>query len=145
MEFITNSTGETQDLAYKLGLELKKRSIVALNGDLGSGKTCFIQGIARGLNVPPQYPIVSPTFTFINEYPGRIPLFHVDLYRICEINDLEENLEEIGFFELFSKEGVVAIEWADRLPDGFIEDALFISIEILDDYRRKIIMKQEKK
>ena len=104
----------------------------ALNGDLGSGKTTFVQGLANGLGVPRNYVITSPTFTLINEYPGRLPLFHVDLYRIADV----EELENIGFFDLLTGDGVVAVEWADRVARELPEDRIDIGFQVVDDVRR---------
>jgi tRNA threonylcarbamoyladenosine biosynthesis protein TsaE len=83
----THSVEETRELGRKIGLLIKQPFIIALIGDLGCGKTAFVQGLALGLGVPADYYITSPTFTLINEYPGRWPLFHVDLYSLEGIND----------------------------------------------------------
>jgi len=85
-----------------------------LYGELGSGKTAFTQGLARGLGVPEDVAVTSPTYTLINEYPGRLPLYHVDLYRLPAPVDPDE----IGLLELFEDEGVVAVEWGGRLHAG---------------------------
>jgi tRNA threonylcarbamoyladenosine biosynthesis protein TsaE len=86
-----------------------------LTGDLGSGKTCFVQGLALGLAVPAGYEITSPTYTLVHEYPGRLALVHADLYRIAD----ELDAESIGLEEYFSAGTVLAVEWADRLADEF--------------------------
>ena len=109
---ITNSPEETQNLGIKIGKLVECGTVIALTGDLGSGKTAFVQGLARGLEISEDYYITSPTFTIINEYPGRCRLFHVDLYRV---NDPEE-LENIGLRDIVNGIGVTAIEWADLLP-----------------------------
>lgn len=104
----------TRELGKKLGRSLPPNSILLLEGNLGAGKTTFVQGLGEGLNIPES--IESPTFTLINEYTtGRIPLYHLDLYRLeaAEITDL--NLEQ--YWEGIEVEpGIVAIEWAERLP-----------------------------
>lgn len=107
---------------------------MALSGDLGSGKTSFVQGLARGLEVPDNYYITSPSYTLINEYPGRFPLFHVDLYRILDIMELED----IGFYEILDGNVVVAIEWADRIGKGLLPGPINIHFEITGDETRKI-------
>jgi tRNA threonylcarbamoyladenosine biosynthesis protein TsaE len=97
-----------------LARELDAGDVVGLVGELGAGKTVFIQGLARGLGVPPEVPVTSPTFTLVNEYRGgRLPLFHVDLYRL----EREDQLEDVGLDELYRRgDGVVAVEWFDRFP-----------------------------
>ena len=132
--YITDSAEQTRRLARKIGEHLDSGSVLALTGDLGSGKTCFVQGLARGLQVPEECPITSPTFTLINEYPGRLPLAHIDLYRIESASDAEE----LGLDEILEGEGVAAIEWAERIRDRLPEDFLEVRFEILGDRRRKI-------
>ncbi len=111
MQIETNSPFQTRALGQALGKRLYPGSVVALFGDLGSGKTCFSQGIALGLDVPKDIPVTSPTYTFINEYPGRLTLYHMDLYRIKNPGDLDE----IGFYECVEGHGASVIEWACRL------------------------------
>lgn len=120
MRLETHSAEETRKLGRFLGERLVPGSVVALYGDLGSGKTCLAQGIARGLDVPEQVPVTSPTYTFINEYPGRIPLYHMDLYRVTGPSDLEE----IGFYECLHGQGASLIEWACRLEPRDLYDHL---------------------
>ena len=131
---ITNSPEETQNLGIKIGKLVECGTVISLIGDLGSGKTAFVQGLARGLGVSEDYYITSPTFTIINEYPGRCRLFHVDLYRV---NDPEE-LENIGFIDIVNGVGVTAIEWADLLPDNFIQNHLTLRIVRVDDTSREL-------
>ncbi|MDM8550203.1 tRNA (adenosine(37)-N6)-threonylcarbamoyltransferase complex ATPase subunit type 1 TsaE [Desulfobacterales bacterium HSG2] len=133
-EFQTNSLVETRELGKKIGTSLTAGTILALTGDLGSGKTSFVQGLARGLGVPDEYYITSPTYTLINEYPGRCPLFHVDLYRL----EGPDDAEEIGLSEILCSDGVVAIEWAERLSGETLGEHIAIDFEILDDESRKI-------
>jgi len=128
----TNSTDETRKLGLKIGSLINQPLIIALNGDLGSGKTAFVQGLASGLEVPEEYYITSPTFTLINEYPGRLRLLHVDLYRLDSIADLED----IGLDERLYDQAVVAIEWADKLLDNLPERHLTVNMEIIDDHCR---------
>lgn len=100
--------------------------IIGLNGDLGSGKTCLVQGLALGLEVPEDQYVTSPSFTLINEYQGKLSLFHVDLYRI----DNPVDFEEIGLFDALYGDGVIAVEWVDRLHGSELEEFLMISINI---------------
>lgn len=106
---VTSSAEETQGVGELLGALLDAGSVVCLYGDLGSGKTNFSFGVARGLKVQAQY-ITSPTFTLVNEYPGRIPFYHIDLYRLRGASELEG----IGFHEYLESAGATVIEWADR-------------------------------
>jgi tRNA threonylcarbamoyladenosine biosynthesis protein TsaE len=107
----THSSDETFALGHALGRRLNHGLVLLLYGDLGSGKTAFAQGLARGLDVPATYPIASPTYTLVNEYPGRLPFYHADLYRLRAPVDPDE----IGLLELFEEDGIVAVEWAQRL------------------------------
>lgn len=111
----TGSAAETLALGIRCGALLQAPVVLALIGDLGSGKTVFVQGLARGLGLPENWAVTSPTFTFINAYPGRLPLFHVDLYRL---DDAAAGIEELGLAEILDGNGVVAIEWAEKLPRG---------------------------
>jgi len=136
VQIITNSPDATWALGEKIGKNLEPGTVLALTGDLGSGKTIFVQGLAKGLDVPDNYYITSPTYTLINEYPGRYHLFHVDLYRIGNYADLDD----IGLYEILRSDGVVAIEWADKFPKKFITEYLAVHIDILNDKSRKISM-----
>ncbi len=130
----TKSVADTQRLGQQIGRLINEPTTIALIGDLGSGKTAFVQGLARGLEVPSTYYITSPTFTLVNEYPGRLPLYHIDLYRLETVGDLED----IGLDDLFCEQAVLAIEWADRLPVDFSADYLSMHFAIIDDEIRKL-------
>jgi tRNA threonylcarbamoyladenosine biosynthesis protein TsaE len=132
----TRSFGETQSLAEKIGALLPAGVVIALTGDLGSGKTTFVQGLARGLQVPAEYYITSPTFTLINEYPGRLPLHHVDLYRIGH----PEEADDIGLFDMMHGDGVTVIEWAERIQSELPEKKLQIHFEMSDWQSRKMTL-----
>lgn len=136
IQITTRTIGETQDLSQKLGGLVKHPLIIALRGDLGSGKTAFVQGLARGLEVPDGYYITSPTFTLINEYPGRLPLVHVDLYRLEEIDDLED----IGLDELLYDQAVIAIEWSEKLTGRQPAGQLQVTLKIVDDECRELTL-----
>jgi len=130
----TPSVDATKTLGKNIGRWITSGTVLALYGDLGSGKTSFVQGLAKGLEVPDDYYITSPSYTLINEYPGRFRLFHVDLYRISDIMELED----IGFHEILDGNAVVAIEWADRIGNGLLPGPLNIHFEITSDETRKI-------
>ena len=134
-DIITHNARQTYNLGRSLGQRIRSGLTIRLNGDLGSGKTCFVQGLARGLGVAEGYDITSPTYTLINEYPGRIPLFHVDLYRLNGSMDAQS----IGLWELFETESVVAVEWEERL-DGtdWPEANLKIELRSENDETRRI-------
>jgi tRNA threonylcarbamoyladenosine biosynthesis protein TsaE len=136
IQITTRSIGETQDLSQKLGGLVKQPLIIALRGDLGSGKTAFVQGLARGLEVPDGYYVTSPTFTLINEYPGRLPLVHVDLYRLEKIDDLED----IGLDELLYDQAVIAIEWSEKLTGRQPAGQLRVTMKIVDDECRELTL-----
>lgn len=110
MIITTKSEKETRRLGRHIGKLAEPGLVLALYGGLGSGKTALVRGLARGLGVPEQTPITSPTFTLINEYAGRLRLFHADLYRIADCAELEG----IGFDEMFNGKGVVAVEWTEN-------------------------------
>lgn len=130
----THSADETKRLGKRIGEWITSGAVLALFGDLGSGKTSFVQGLASGLEVPKEYYITSPSYTLINEYPGRFPLFHVDLYRISDIMELED----IGFYEILDRNAVVAIEWADRIEGGPLPGPINLHFEITGDETRRI-------
>lgn len=120
----TRSPEETRALGAALGRRIEPPAVVTLIGDLGSGKTCLVQGLAEGLDVPPEFYITSPSYTLINEYPGRCTLYHIDLYRLGGVDEAAD----IGLDDALYGNGVAAIEWPDRLPEGLIADPVEIRI-----------------
>jgi len=134
IQITTHSVTETQQVGQTLGAGIHEPIIIALTGDLASGKTAFVQGLAKGLDVSEKYYITSPTFTLINEYPGRHPLFHVDLYRIEHASELAE----IGLDEILQKNAVIAIEWAERLPADMLLCHLKLRLRMIDENSRRI-------
>ncbi len=118
----TSSAKGTADFGEKLGSFLCSGDIICLYGDLGAGKTMFAQGVARGLGI--EGPVTSPTFTLINEYQGRLPLYHMDVFRLC--SPLE--MEDLGYEEYFYGSGVTLVEWADIVLRILPEERLDITI-----------------
>lgn len=134
----THSADETFSLGINIGRKAKAGQVITLVGDLGVGKTVFTKGLARGLGITE--PVSSPTFTIVQEYrEGRLPLYHFDVYRI---GDLEE-MEEIGYEDYFYGDGVCLVEWANLIEELIPENAASVVIEKnLEkglDYRRIII------
>jgi tRNA threonylcarbamoyladenosine biosynthesis protein TsaE len=132
-QWLSHSPEATRALAARLGDRLALGDVVALNGELGSGKTEFVHGLAQGLEVPPHL-VASPSFTLVHEYPGRVPLVHVDLYRLEDLPltmlpDLEEYL---------AGPQVVVVEWARRLAPLLPGDYLEIDLEILGESDRQL-------
>ena len=136
-EVMSDSFSETQSLGEKIGRKLGTKFIIGLSGELGSGKTSFVQGLAKGLDVPENYYITSPTYSIIHEYPGRIPLFHIDLYRVR----VKDEIYETGLYEMLDRFGIFAIEWPDLLIKDLPADYLAIHFKINDDDTRKISFK----
>lgn len=130
----TTSVSETLNLGEVLGQSISAPMVIALTGDLGSGKTVFVQGLARGLDVPGEYYITSPSYTLINEYPGRLTLYHADLYRLAGGIDLED----LELLDLVNGKGVVAIEWADRIAVQELGAHLEVAIETIGDTSRAV-------
>ncbi|MBS3758251.1 MAG: tRNA (adenosine(37)-N6)-threonylcarbamoyltransferase complex ATPase subunit type 1 TsaE [Desulfobacterales bacterium] len=128
----TASSDETRRLGTMVGRALAEPASIGLTGDLGCGKTVFVQGLARGLAVPDRYAVTSPTYTLINEYPGRLPFFHVDLYRITGADELTD----IGMDDLAAGRGVIVIEWAERLPPELLSFDMAASIDMTGDFTR---------
>lgn len=122
----------TSDFGELLGKHLAAGDLVALTGDLGAGKTQLTKGLARGLGVPEEYHITSPTYTMINEYPGRVPLYHCDFYRLKENSELED----LGYEEYFNGMGVTVIEWADKVIDFLPENRVEIHISLQETNTR---------
>ena len=132
MNVTTHSEAETSAVGSDLAGSLTAGSVVLLTGDLGAGKTAFVRGLAAGLGIDPEA-VSSPTFTLIQEYRGgRLPLHHVDLYRLRSIE-----VDDLGLDELTLEAGVTAIEWPDRLPRAFAS-AVHVRIEHGDGETRTI-------
>lgn len=129
---ITRSAGETTALGRQIGAFLLPDDVVGLSGPLGAGKTTLVQGIAEGLEVKDY--VTSPTFVIINEYQGRLPFYHIDLYRLEDVNEIED----LGIEEYFKHGGVCAIEWAEKLGELMPQLCHEIKIEVISEQERKI-------
>lgn len=132
MKIISKSEKETMEAGKALALRLKPGDTVALYGDLGAGKTAFVRGIAEGLGVTD--PVSSPTFTIVNEYSGKIPLFHFDMYRLGSA----EELFDIGWEDYLDRGGVCAVEWSENVDGAFDGGVIRVSISPVDEYTRLI-------
>ena len=132
---VTASPEETSRAGEQLGETLGPGTVVALTGELGSGKTCFIQGLGRGLGVA-RAP-TSPTFVLVNQYAGRVPLYHVDAYRTESLTELLD----LGLEELLGGEGVTVVEWADKLLPLLPPDTIHVHIEGVGDEPREITIR----
>ncbi|PKN06571.1 MAG: tRNA (adenosine(37)-N6)-threonylcarbamoyltransferase complex ATPase subunit type 1 TsaE [Deltaproteobacteria bacterium HGW-Deltaproteobacteria-7] len=134
VEIESESSRQTYAIGFAVGAKAGEGDIFALSGELGAGKTCFTGGLARGLGVSEDYTITSPTFTLINEYPGRCRLYHFDVYRLNQIGELDD----LGYDEYVSGKGVVAIEWAEKIADALPTGAIVINFTYIDENKRVI-------
>ena len=134
MTHFTRSEDETLAVARRLAARLSPGDVILVSGNLGAGKTAFVRGLAQGLGIDPGE-VSSPTFTLIHEYRGgRLTLYHVDLYRLERAATEDLGLEELGM-----EDGVLAIEWPERLAHPF-RDALAVTIDVSDDGTRHIVV-----
>jgi len=136
-KLITTSPDETFEMAKKFALKLKPNDVLALSGELGAGKTRFVQGLAVGLGVPAKSYVRSPSFTLMNEYNGgRLNLYHFDFYRLHN----SKELGDLGLDEYFDGDGVTVIEWADRFSKTLPKRTKFVAFKILDEHTREIVI-----
>lgn len=139
MEFISHSEEQTREYARRFAACLKRGDVILFTGEMGAGKTAFTKGIGDFFEVTE--PVTSPTFALVHEYPGRIPVFHFDLYRISDYDDLYA----VGFFDYLDRDGVIVVEWSENIPE--LEDDLGnvikISITKLDENSRRIVIHGE--
>jgi tRNA threonylcarbamoyladenosine biosynthesis protein TsaE len=133
LEVVSNSAAQTRSLGSRLGELAAPGDVVLLVGKLGAGKTCFTQGVAKGLGID-EY-TASPSFVLVREYQGRLPLYHIDLYRL----DRLEEIVCLGLDDYLYGKGVSIVEWADRGLNALPEEHLLIKIELLDVTKRKLI------
>ena len=132
--FKTYSPEETQEIGVKIGGQLNPGDVVALIGDLGVGKTCLTQGIARGAGVCQDEIVNSPSYILINEYAGKIPIYHIDLYRLERVEDIIA----LGLEEYLEGDGICVIEWADRMDTLLPESHIQVRITGEDESTRTI-------
>ena len=121
MEKVSNIPAETEALGEWLADRLEPGAVIAFTGDLGAGKTAFTRGLARGLGVAER--VTSPTFTIVNEYEGRLPLFHFDMYRLGS----SEELFDIGWEDYLARGGICAVEWSENIDDA-LEECIRVNI-----------------
>lgn len=132
-EFITDTVEATQELAYNIAKVLDAGDVLTLEGELGAGKTAFTKGLAKGLGITRN--VNSPTFTIVKEYKGKVPLYHMDVYR------LEDSDEDIGFSEYFNGDGISVVEWAQFIEEYLPEERLEITINYKDENSRRLEFK----
>ncbi len=134
------SPSETQRWAIALGALVEPGDVLILSGEMGSGKTFFVKGLAQGMNIPGAASVSSPSFTLINEYPGRISLYHADLYRL----EREEELTELGLFERAEANAVMAVEWLDRFPRWIPKEHLRIHLSFTQKDQERLLSVEAK-
>ncbi len=134
MRKITHSPEETIEFAKEIGSKLKGGDIVAYIGGLGAGKTTFTRGLAMGMGLDDE--VTSPTFALVNEYRGKVNLYHFDMYRIMNA----ESLETTGFYDYISDDNILVIEWSENIKDALEENTIYITINRIDDQTREIII-----
>jgi tRNA threonylcarbamoyladenosine biosynthesis protein TsaE len=132
LELVSHGADETHAIGFRLGLTAKAGDVILMTGELGTGKTTMAQGIAEGLGVVERPR--SPTFVMATEYMGRLPLYHLDLYRVEQAAELSE----LGLEEYVSSQGVTVIEWADKAPEMFLSECLWISLNSTNEETRQI-------
>lgn len=134
MEFVTKSEAETRELAKRLAEKLQAGDVILYQGEMGAGKTAFTKGLAEYFGTEEE--VTSPTFALVHEYPARVPIFHFDLYRIADYDELYA----IGFFDYLDRGGILAVEWSENIPglEDELENVVNIGIEKLGENERKI-------
>lgn len=134
--FYSQSASKTIRIGKKIGSFLHPGDVIALVGELGAGKTQLVKGLAAGMGIKKPRYVSSPSFTLINEYEGRIPFYHIDLYRL----ETEKEAEALGLEEYFKGRGITAIEWADKIPSLLPKEILRITIRYTGKNTRSIEM-----
>lgn len=134
MRILSESPEATDQLGFNLAQILLPGDFIALHGELGAGKTRFAGGVARGLGVDQAVPVTSPTYTLLNIYQGRIPLYHFDLYRLGG----DDDVVELGFTDYFAGDGVSLVEWPERLQAELPPARLEIFLNYIDENVREI-------
>ena len=137
-EKLTRSQAETEDLAAEIGARFTGGEVVLLSGELGAGKTAFVRGLARGVGADPE-DVSSPTFVLLTSYAGRLRLHHADLYRLARADDALE----LGLEELPGKQGVLAVEWGERLSQLPWDEPIRVKLEHAGEDMRRIRIEGE--
>ena len=135
MRVISSSEQDTRELGKRMSQKVTPGTVISLRGSLGAGKTVFAKGFALGLGITEA--IVSPTFTLVQEYDGRLKLYHLDLYRLSG----EDEFESMGGEDFLYSDGVALIEWSEKIEDMLPDDTIFINITINEDLTRSIEIK----
>ena len=128
MQFVSHSTQETEQFGEEVAKSLRGGDVLAFTGSLGMGKTAFTRGLARGLGCRGR--VTSPTFTIVNEYDGKTPLFHFDMYRLGS----SDELFDIGWDDYLARDGVCAVEWSERVSDALPDDTIYVDIARTDEH-----------
>ena len=132
---VCKTAQDMEDLGRSIGEKCKAGSVISLRGSLGAGKTVFAKGVARSLGI--EEAIVSPTFTLVQEYDGRLPMYHMDLYRITS----EDDFQMIGGEDMLYSDGVCLIEWSEVIDDLLPKNTLFVTIIVNDDQSRSVTLR----
>ncbi len=132
MEFVSKSERETRDLAHQIAEKLDPGDVILFSGGMGAGKTAFTKGLAEFFGTDEE--VSSPTFALVHEYPGKVPIFHFDLYRISGFDDLYA----VGFFDYLDRGGILVVEWSENVPEleSELENVVRISIKKLSENER---------
>lgn len=134
MIYLSDSEAQTEDIGARFAASIPDGSVVAFYGELGSGKTAFVRGMARGMGI--DAPVSSPTFTIVNEYEGARRLFHFDMYRLGSADELYG----IGWVDYLAREGVCAVEWSENVAEAFDGSEITVRFEKTGDESRRIII-----
>lgn len=132
MKYLSHSEDETQKIGYEVAEKIKKGDVISLTGSLGAGKTVFAKGFAKQLGI--EEAIVSPTFTLVQEYDGRVKMYHLDLYRLSG----EDEFESMGGEDFLYSDGVTLIEWSEKIESMLPDDTIYVRITINEDLTRTI-------
>jgi len=132
LTFTSHSPEETIEFGKKIGALIRGGDIIAYKGSMGAGKTTFTRGLCVGMGLPDE--VTSPTFALVNEYRGRITLYHFDMYRIMGADDLETT----GFYDYIGEDSVLAVEWSENIEDCLPEGTIFITLGHIDENTRTI-------
>lgn len=137
MEFVSHSEEETREFARTAAEKLKAGDVILFTGEMGAGKTAFTKGLGDYFEVTE--PVTSPTFALVHEYPGKVTIFHFDLYRITSYDDLYA----IGFFDYLDRDGIIAAEWSENIPglENELDNVIKIDITKPDENSRRIVVR----